>query len=173
MTSENVPAVVARYFSAIGEMDPDAWAACFAQQGTSYEPGSPTPLQGRTALRQFLAEVLGAFEKITMTQDHVFQSGNRVAVKFTGRGTGKNGRASPLRRHRCVRDQPGKNNRNYVGLLEPSRDDGATAGVKGVCTLDAITAAISNPSRLRGANAQRLRSSLNAAKQSRKVCEAL
>ena len=93
MTSENVPAVVARYFSAIGEMDPDAWAACFAQQGTSYEPGSPTPLQGRTALRQFLAEVLGAFEKITMTQDHVFLSGNRVAVKFTGRGTGKNGRA--------------------------------------------------------------------------------
>ena len=92
MTSENVPAVVARYFSAIGEMDPDAWAACFAEQGTSYEPGSPTPLQGHAALRQFLAGVLGAFEKITMTQDHVYQSGNRVAVKFTGRGTGKNGR---------------------------------------------------------------------------------
>ena len=72
MTSENVPAVVARYFSAIGEMDPDAWAACFAEQGTSYEPGSPTPLQGHAALRQFLAGVLGAFEKITMTQDHVF-----------------------------------------------------------------------------------------------------
>lgn len=49
MTSENVPAVVARYFSAIGEMDPDAWAACFAEQGTSYEPGSPTPLQGHAA----------------------------------------------------------------------------------------------------------------------------
>ena len=92
MTSENVPAVVARYFSAIGEMDPDAWAACFAEQGTSYEPGSPTPLQGHAALRQFLAGVLGAFEKITMTQDHVFLSDNRVAVKFTGRGTGKNGR---------------------------------------------------------------------------------
>ena len=92
MTSENVPAVVARYFSAIGEMDPDAWAACFAQQGTSYEPGSPTPLQGRTALRQFLVNVLGAFQTIAMIEDHVFQSGNRVAVKFTGHGTGKNGR---------------------------------------------------------------------------------
>ena len=92
MTSENVPAVVARYFSAIGEMDPDAWVVCFAEQGASYEPGSPTPLQGRTALREFLAEVLGAFEKITMTQDHVFLSGNRAAVKFTGHGTGKNGR---------------------------------------------------------------------------------
>ena len=92
MTSENVPAVVARYFTAIGEMDPDAWVACFAEQGISYEPGAPTTLQGRAALRQFLAEVLKAFEKITMTQDHVFHSGNRVAVKFTGHGTGKNRR---------------------------------------------------------------------------------
>ena len=92
MTSENVPAVVVRYFNAIGKMDPDAWVACFAEQGTSYEPGSPTPLQGHATLRQFLAAVLGAFEQIDMTEDHVFQSGNRVAVKFTGRGTGKNGR---------------------------------------------------------------------------------
>lgn len=93
MTSENVPAVVARYFSAIGEMDPDAWVACFAEQGTSYEPGSPTPLQGHVALRQFLVNVLGAFQTIAMVEDHVFLSGNRVAVKFTGHGTGKNGRA--------------------------------------------------------------------------------
>lgn len=60
--------------------------------GNQLRASSPTPLQGRTALRQFLAEVLGAFEKITMTQDHAFLSGNRVAVKFTGHGTGKNGR---------------------------------------------------------------------------------
>ncbi|MBS0179972.1 MAG: nuclear transport factor 2 family protein [Nitrospira sp.] len=92
MTSGNVPAAVAGYFTAIGEMDPDAWVACFAEQGTSYEPGAPSPLQGRKALRQFLVEVLGAFETITMTEDHVFQYDNRVAVKFTGRGTGKNGR---------------------------------------------------------------------------------
>jgi steroid delta-isomerase len=92
MTSENVPAVVARYFTAIGEMDPDAWVACFAERGTSYEPGAPSPLQGHEALRQFLVPVLGAFETISMTADHAFHSGNRVAVKFTGRGTGKNGR---------------------------------------------------------------------------------
>jgi steroid delta-isomerase len=41
MTSENIPAVVAGYFTAIGEKDPDAWVACFAEQGTSYEPGAP------------------------------------------------------------------------------------------------------------------------------------
>ena len=92
MTSEKIPAVVSDYFSAIGEKDPDAWVACFADQGTSYEPGAATPLQGHATLRQFLVGVLGAFEKITLTQDHVFLSGNRVAVKFTGRGTGSNGR---------------------------------------------------------------------------------
>ncbi len=92
MTSENIPTVVARYFTAIGEKNPDAWIACFTEEGTSYEPGAPAPLRGHVALRQFLVAVLGAFEKIAMTEDHVFQSGNRVAVKFTGRGTGKNGR---------------------------------------------------------------------------------
>jgi len=92
MASEKIPAVVARYFSTIEEKDPDAWVACFAEQGTSYEPGAPTPLQGHVALRQFLANVLEAFQSIAMTEDHVFQSGNRVAVKFTGHGTGKNGR---------------------------------------------------------------------------------
>jgi steroid delta-isomerase len=91
MTPENVPAVVARYFTAIGDMDPDAWVACFAEQGISYEPGAPAPLQGHAALRQFLMPVLGAFQAIRMTADHVFPYGNRVAVKFTGHGTGKNG----------------------------------------------------------------------------------
>ncbi len=93
MIAEKIPTAVTRYFSAIEEKAPDAWVACFAEQGTSYEPGAPTPLQGHASLRQFLVGVLGAFEKIAMTQDHVFQSGNRVAVKFTGRGTGKNGRS--------------------------------------------------------------------------------
>ena len=92
MMDETIPTAVRQYFVAIGKMDVDAWVSCFAEDGTSYEPGAPAPLQGRAALRQFLVEVLGAFETITMMEDHVFQYGNRVAVKFTGRGTGKNGR---------------------------------------------------------------------------------
>ncbi|MEP7153196.1 MAG: ester cyclase, partial [Nitrospira sp.] len=40
----------------------------------------------------FLAGVLAAFQTIDLKEDHIFLSGNRVAVKFTGRGTGKNGR---------------------------------------------------------------------------------
>lgn len=92
MADQPIPAAVRQYFRAIGEMDADAWVNCFAEEGTSHEPGTPAPLKGHVALRQFLVGVLGAFEKLSMTEDHVFQSGNRVAIKFTGRGTGKNGR---------------------------------------------------------------------------------
>ena len=92
MASEAIPAVVAQYFAAIRRIDPDAWVACFTEQATSFEPGASAPLQGHAALRQFLVGVLGAFQKLGLTEDHVFSSGDRVAVKFTGRGTGKNGR---------------------------------------------------------------------------------
>ncbi|MDF0644419.1 MAG: nuclear transport factor 2 family protein [Nitrospira sp.] len=93
MEPETVRAAVARYFAAIRQMDADAWVACFAEQATSYEPGAPAPLQGHAALRQFFLGVVGAFEKVGLTEDHVFLSGNRAAVKFTGRGIGKNGRS--------------------------------------------------------------------------------
>jgi steroid delta-isomerase len=92
MATQIIPPVVSRYFAAIRRMDPDAWVACFTEQATSYEPGAPAPLQDHAALRQFLAGVLAAFQDIDLTEDHVFLSGNRVAVKFTGRGTGQNGR---------------------------------------------------------------------------------
>lgn len=92
MAIETLPAAMRQYFRAIGDMDAESWVSCFDELGLSYEPGLPAPLKGHAALRQFIVEVLGAFETITLTADHGFQSGNRFAVKFTGRGTGKNGR---------------------------------------------------------------------------------
>lgn len=92
MASQPTPPAVSEYFAAIARMDPDAWIACFTEQATSYEPGAASPLQGHAALRQFLVGVLEAFRQLELTADHIFASGNRVAVKFTGHGTGKNGR---------------------------------------------------------------------------------
>ena len=92
MAAENIPAVVAQYFAAIRQMDADKWVRCFAEEAVSYEPGAPVPLQGHAALGRFIRGVLAAFQNIELTADHVFLSGNRAAVKFTGRGTGKNGR---------------------------------------------------------------------------------
>ena len=87
-----IESVVARYFAATRAMDLEAWVACFAENATSYEPAAPAPLCGHAALRQFFLGLAGAFQKVGLTEDQVFVTGNRAAVKFTGRGTGKNGR---------------------------------------------------------------------------------
>lgn len=92
MAADKIPAVVGQYFAAIRQKDADAWARCFAEQGISYEPGARTPLEGHAALRQFIRGVLEAFQSIELTADHVFLTGNRAAVKFTGRGRGNNDR---------------------------------------------------------------------------------
>lgn len=91
MSSEHIQAAVARYFAATRHTDPDAWVSCFAEHATSDEPAVPVPLQGHAALRQFFLGITGTFRKVGVTEDLVFVSGNRAAVKFTGRGIGKHG----------------------------------------------------------------------------------
>lgn len=93
MSPDVIRSVVARYFAATRAMDAEAWVSCFAEEATSHEPAAPAPLEGRAALRQFFQGITAAFEKVGLTEDHVFVSGNEAAVKFTGRGVGKNGRA--------------------------------------------------------------------------------
>jgi ketosteroid isomerase-like protein len=74
MSSEHIQSAVAQYFAAIRHMDPDAWVACFAEQATSDEPGAPAPLRGHADLRRFFLGIVGAFQKVGVTEDHVFLS---------------------------------------------------------------------------------------------------
>jgi steroid delta-isomerase len=93
MTTESTPKVITDYFAATRAMDAAAWISTFAEDATSYDPVGAPPMQGHAALRQFFAGITGAFESVGLVEDHVFPSGKEVAVKWTGRGTGKNGRA--------------------------------------------------------------------------------
>lgn len=92
MSSDAIRSVVAKYFAAFRTKDVEGWVACFGDNATSHEPAAPVPLQGHAALRQFFQGLGSTFKTIDLTQDHLFVRGNRVAVKFTGRGTGTNGR---------------------------------------------------------------------------------
>lgn len=66
--------------------------ACFAEDSTSYEPvGGPT-LQGHAGLRQFFQGIADLFAEVELTEDFISINGNEAAVKWTGRGVGKNGR---------------------------------------------------------------------------------
>ncbi|HYP25317.1 MAG TPA: nuclear transport factor 2 family protein [Blastocatellia bacterium] len=92
MASENIRQTVADYFAAIRAMDVDAWLATFAENAVSNDPVGAPPIEGHSGLRAFFEGIAGAFEKVEMFEDSVFVSGDSAAVKWTGRGTGKNGR---------------------------------------------------------------------------------
>ena len=82
---------VAAYFAATRAMDPEAWIANFAEEAVTYDPVGSPPTKGHAGLRQFFQTIAGVFDKLGLHEDHVFVSGNGAAVKWTGRGTGKNG----------------------------------------------------------------------------------
>ncbi len=92
MSPETISKAVKAYFAAIRAMDMEAWIATFAPNAVSYDPVGAPPTTGHDALRQFFAAIAGAFEKVGLMEDHVFIAGNGAAVKWTGRGKGRNGR---------------------------------------------------------------------------------
>ena len=92
VTPALVRKAVAAYFAAVRAMDPEAWLGTLAEDAVSRDPAGGAPVKGHRGLRQFFDGIAGLFESVRLTEDHVFVSGNGAAVKFTGRGVGKNGR---------------------------------------------------------------------------------
>jgi steroid delta-isomerase len=92
MSPEVISRVIKDYFAATRTMDMEAWLATFAPDATSYDPVGAPPTIGHDDLRQFFAAILAAFDKVGLTEEHIFIAGNGAAVKWTGRGKGKNGR---------------------------------------------------------------------------------
>jgi steroid delta-isomerase len=50
-------------------------------------------MHGHEALRQFLTQVNSGFDSLALTEDNVFINGNSAAVKWTGKGIGRNGKS--------------------------------------------------------------------------------
>lgn len=92
MSPEIITRAVRAYFAATRAMDVEAWIATFAPDAVTYDPVGAPPTAGHDALRQFFAAIVGAFEKVGLTEDQIFIAGNGAAVKWTGQGKGKNGR---------------------------------------------------------------------------------
>ena|ERR1043165_143479 len=92
MSPETISRGVRAYFAAIRAMDLEVWVATFAPDATSYDPVGAPPTVGHDGLRQFFTAIAGAFKTVALTEDHIFIAGDGAAVKWTGTGTGKNGR---------------------------------------------------------------------------------
>ena len=83
---------LARYFGAIRASNAQAWAGTFTDGAILYDYTGDSTRQGRIGLRQFFTSHRGMFNSLSLTEDDVVIAGDKVAVKWTGRGEGKNGR---------------------------------------------------------------------------------
>ena len=84
---------VAEYFAALRAMNVDRWVSLFAEDAVNHDPVGAPPLTSQSARRDFFNGILAAFEKVGLTEDHVYIAGNSAAVKWTGNGVARNGKS--------------------------------------------------------------------------------
>ena len=89
---DRISRAVRGYFLAIRAMDADAFANCFAEDGTTYDPVGTAGITGRAGLRDFFASICKNFKSVGLTEDAIFVAGSGAAVKWTGKGTSHGGR---------------------------------------------------------------------------------
>ena len=84
---------VSEYFAAIRAMDVERWVKTFDPKAVSQDPVGTPALHGHEELRQFLTQINSGFETLDLTEDRVFVNGNSAAIKWNGKGTGRNGKS--------------------------------------------------------------------------------
>ena len=84
---------VDRYFAAWTSLDPSSSAACFAEDAIAHDPYGSPPYQGLQAVRDFFGGVANALQDVTVEAERIHIAGNRAAVVFRGKGSGKNGKS--------------------------------------------------------------------------------
>ena len=93
MSPEVVAKAVKAYFAALRAMDQQAWVNTFAEDAVSYDPVGAPAINGHQSLGEFFQTITAAFKEVGLTENDVFITGNNAAVKWTGKGTSKQGRA--------------------------------------------------------------------------------
>jgi len=92
MSPEVIAKTVKAYFAALRAMDQQAWLNTFTEDAVSCDPVGALPINGHQKLGEFFETITAAFKEVGLTEDQVFIAGNSAAVKWTGRGTSKQGR---------------------------------------------------------------------------------
>jgi len=92
MSTEIVQKAVAEYFAATRAMDAERCVAVFAEDATSHDPVGAPAMSGHAVLREFFQGITAQFEQVGLTEEYIFINGDEAAVKWTGRGVGKNKR---------------------------------------------------------------------------------
>lgn len=89
-SSDAIATVIKTYFAATRDRDLETWLDTFAEDAVSNDPVGGTPLIGRAEIRQYIENLLKKFDRIGFAEEFIHISDNEAAVKWTGRGIGKN-----------------------------------------------------------------------------------
>lgn len=88
-----VQSIVRQYFAASRSHNKaEGMAACFAENCIHHDPAEAPALNSPAEVRQFLQAITDLFVSVELAEDFIVVNGQEVAVKWTGRGIGKNGR---------------------------------------------------------------------------------
>ncbi len=92
LSPEKIQATINQYFAATRSTNKAAeMVACFAVDTISYDPADGPALEGHAGLLQGFQQIGTFFTEIELTANFTAINGNEAAVKWSGRGTGKNG----------------------------------------------------------------------------------
>ncbi|NEO29513.1 MAG: ketosteroid isomerase [Symploca sp. SIO3C6] len=92
MSTETIEQVVTAYFTHMGAMNPEGWVENFAEDALIYDPVGKPPMKAHQDFQKFFGLLAKFYEKLEISQDHIFIAGNGAAVKWTMRVLAKNGR---------------------------------------------------------------------------------
>lgn len=93
MAATALPQAVRDYFAAIKALDAAAFAATFAEDAVQEDPVGTPPNRDHAAIRAFFEGIAAAFDSVELTPDEVFANGPSLAIRWTGRGVAKSGKA--------------------------------------------------------------------------------
>lgn len=82
---------IATYYAATRATDIEAWVCAFTANAMVHNPAGAASITGHQGLRELWMSLVGAFDWMGLSEDHVFVSGSGAAVKWTGAGVGCNG----------------------------------------------------------------------------------
>ena len=92
MSEEDFKNVIEQYFTAINDMNLEAWVNTFAPDCYHQDPANGAVLTGHAAIKVFFQNIGMLLAEAHFSTTDIFVCGNSAAVKWLAQVKGKNGR---------------------------------------------------------------------------------
>lgn len=89
---DRIRQTITSYFMHLCTQDGDKWVENFASDAIVHDPVGQPPHNGHDDLKRFLEGIGGLFEWATIAEDSIHINGLEAAVRWVGKGVGKNKR---------------------------------------------------------------------------------